>query len=129
MKDPPQGAYIEKMVFMLLLFCSMEILHAWAAIKALDWQTFAEIAGVGYYVSVVVLLFIAVFFGLRLRFIMSVKGEFYEQELGQSPTGVTRWRDALDTIVVESFFNRKLIHGRLFAPTGRTNNDSHTTTA
>jgi hypothetical protein len=129
MKDPPQGAYIEKMVFMLLLFCSLEILHAWAAIKALDWQTFAEIAGVGYYVTVAVLLLIAVFFGLRLRFIMSVKGEFYEAELEQSPTAVTRWRDALDTIVVESFFNRKLIHGRLFAPASRNQNDSHSTSA
>jgi len=129
MKDPPQGAYIEKMMFLFLLFCSMEILHAWAAIKALDWQTFAEIAGMGYYVSVAVLLLIAVFFGLRLRFIMSVKGEFYEQELEQSPTAVTRWRDALDTIVVESFFNRKFIHGRLFARTGTTKNDSHSTTA
>jgi hypothetical protein len=30
MKDPPQGAYIEKMMFLFLLFCSMEILHAWS---------------------------------------------------------------------------------------------------
>jgi hypothetical protein len=127
MKDPPQGAYIEKMMFLFLLFCSMEVLHGWSANKVLEWQSFSEILGVGQYVSVAVLLLIAVFFALRLRFIMSVKGEFYEQELEQSPTAVTRWRDALDTIVVESFFNRKVVHGRLFASSGRKPNDSHTT--
>ncbi len=57
---------------------------------------------------------VAVFFGLRLRFIMSAKGEFYELELAQRPAGVTRWRDTLDNMVVDSFFNRKSIVGRLF---------------
>ncbi len=128
MKDPPQGAYIEKMVFLFLLFCSMEILHGWSAINVLEWQSFSEIVGVGQYASVGVLLLIAVVFGLRLRFIMSVKGEFYEQELESSPTGITRWRDALDTMVVESFFNRKVVHGRLFATTGGNKNDSNPTT-
>lgn len=122
MKDPPQGAYIEKMMFMFLLFCSMEVLHHWSAVKALEWTTFAEIVGVGQYASVGVLLLIAVFFALRLRFIMSVKGEFYEQELASRPAGITRWRDALDTIVVENFFNRKIVHGRLFALIGRAQN-------
>jgi hypothetical protein len=127
MKDPPQGAYIEKMVFLLLLFCSMEILHAWAAIKVLDWHSFAEIVGVGQYASIGVLVLVALFFGLRLRFIMSVKGEFYEQELEESPTGVTRWRDGLDTMVVENFFSRKVVHGRLFAPAVRSPKDSSST--
>jgi hypothetical protein len=62
----------------------------------------------------VVLLFIAIFFSLRLKFITSVKGEFYEQELSASPAQVTRWRDALDNIVIENFFNRKTVLGRLF---------------
>jgi len=52
---------------------------------------------------------------MRLRFITSVKGEFYEQELALSPKGVTRWRDSLDNIVIEKFFNRKLLLGRMFA--------------
>jgi hypothetical protein len=123
MKDPPQGAYIDKLMFLFLLFSSMEVLHHASYIKSLEWRTFADIVGAGQYASSIVLLLIALFFALRLRFIMSVKGEFYEHELEARPAGITRWRDSLDTMVVESFFNRKIVHGRLFAPAGRSKAD------
>jgi hypothetical protein len=113
MKDPPQGAYIEKIMFMFLIFCSMEIFHAWSFVKSVEWQKFAELELLGQVLSVVVILMIAIFFALRLRFITSVKGEFYEQELETSPNRITRWRDTLDNIVVEKFFNRKLLLGRM----------------
>ncbi len=114
MKDPPQGAYIEKIMFLFLVFCSLEILHAWSAVKSLEWGTFADTMRIGQYVSIGVLLLIALFFALRLRFITSVKGEFYEQELAISPGAVTRWRDSLDNLVVEKFFDRKVLLGRMF---------------
>jgi hypothetical protein len=123
MRDPPQGAYIDKVMFLFLLFSSMEVLHNASYIKSLEWQTFAEIVGAGQYASSVVLLLITLFFALRLRFIMSVKGEFYEHELEARPAGITRWRDSLDTMVVESFFNRKIVHGRLFASAVRAKAD------
>ena len=119
MKDPPQGAYIEKIMFLFLVFCSMEILHAWSAVKALEWQTFASVMGAGQYASLGVLLLIALFFPLRLRFITSANGEFYEQELATRPTGITRWRDTLDNMVIDSFFNRRALVGRLFVPASR----------
>ena len=114
MKDPPQGAYIDKIMFMFLVFCSMETLHAWSFVKSLEWRTFYEMASVGQYLSIVVFCLIALFFCLRLRFITSAKGEFYEQELATSPSSVTRWRDWLDNLVIAHFFNRKAIAGRLF---------------
>jgi hypothetical protein len=55
---------------------------------------------------------------------MSVKGEFYEQELNKVQPALHAERRA-DTMVVESFFNRKVVHGRLFALTGRKPKDSH----
>lgn len=114
MKDPPQGAYIDKIMFLFLVFCTMEILHAWSFIKSVEWQSFYELVNIGYAVSLFLLLLIGVFFALRLRFIRSVKGEFYEQEISASPANVTRWRDALDDLLVAHFFNRKAIVGRLF---------------
>jgi hypothetical protein len=114
LKDPPQGAYIEKIMFLFLIFCTMEILHAWSFVKSVEWQAFSDILGLGQILSTVVLFFIAIFFSLRLKFITSVKGEFYEQELSASPAQVTRWRDALDNIVIDNFFNRKTLLGRLF---------------
>ena len=119
MKDPPQGAYIDKITFLLLIFCSLEILHSWSFIKAVEWQTFSYVTLIGQYVSTAVLCMIAVYFALRLRFITSVKGEFYEHELAFSPTAVSRWRDSVDNIVIEKFFNRKRVLGRLFIDSTR----------
>jgi hypothetical protein len=118
-KDPPQGAYIEKIMFLLLVFCTLEIVHAWTFINSLNWGGFTEVFIVGQYVSVFVLLLMAVFFGLRLRFITSAKGEFYEQELAISPGSITRWRDTLDNMVIQKFFNPKVIIGRLLVDPSR----------
>jgi len=115
MKDPPQGAYIEKIMFLFLLFSTLEVLHAWTQIKTIEWSAADSIWSIGQYVSTAILVLITAAFALRLRFITSVKGEFYEQELAFSPRAVTRWRDAIDNIVIEKFFNRKLVLGRLFA--------------
>jgi hypothetical protein len=116
-KDPPQGAYLDKIMFLLLVLCSTEVLHAWSFTKSAEWGTFAELFEVGQYVSLPILTVIAGFFLLRLRWICSVNGEFYEVEITERPTGVTRWRDWVDELVLSSFFNRKAILGRLFERT------------
>ncbi|MGB6649427.1 MAG: hypothetical protein WBG01_12930 [Bacteroidota bacterium] len=113
MKDPPQGAYVEKVMFAFLIFSTLEIVHAYMSIASLQWQAFNEMVTVGQYISIGVLLLIALFFMLRIRFVTSANGEFYESELASSPSGITRWRDTVDNIVIEKFFNRKLILGRL----------------
>jgi len=115
MKDPPQGAYIERIMFLFLVFASLEILHAWSSIKSLEWGSFADMLQKGQYVSVFVLLLIGLFFTLRLRFIKSVKGEFYENELASRPSGVVRWRDALDNLVIRHFLDPRLESRRVLA--------------
>jgi hypothetical protein len=121
MKDPPQGAYIEKIMFLMLVYCSLEILHMWSTIHSLEWGSAMAIWSIGAYVSDFVLLLLTGVFLMRLRFITSVRGEFYEQELAANPSGVTRWRDGLDNVVIDGFFNRKMILGRLFVNARRTN--------
>ena len=113
-KDPPQGAYIDKIMFMFLLFCSMEILHNWGFIKSLEWTSYSEMVTVGQYITVFIELLMVLFFALRLRFITSVQGEFYETELATNPQHVTRWRDWVDEIILAQFFNFKIFKGRLF---------------
>jgi len=113
-KDPPQGAYIDKIVFLFLLFCSMEILHYWGFIKSLEWSAYNQMMTVGQYITVFIELLMVLFFGLRLRFIGSVQGEFYETELATNPKQVTRWRDWVDDMILSQFFNFKLFNGRLF---------------
>jgi hypothetical protein len=114
-KDPPQGAYVDKIMFLLLLFCSMEIFHAWSFIHAVEWEEYLQIFVIGQYISIFILLLIAGFFGLRLRFVTSVAGEFYENELVHSAQHITRWRDWLDNIVLHYFFNPKAIRGVFFS--------------
>lgn len=113
-KDPPQGAYIDKIMFIFLLFCSMEILHNWAFIKSLEWRTWNDLGNIGQYVTVCIEALMVLFFALRLRFITSVQGEFYETELATNPHRITRWRDWLDNLVLSQFFNFKIFNGRMF---------------
>jgi hypothetical protein len=111
-KDPPQGAYIEKMMFFFLLFCTLEVFHAWSFIKTIEWQEFSQFVIIGQYLSAGVLACVAVLFGLRLRFITSAYGEFYEHEIAERPNTITRWRDAVDNLVLAHFFNRNQFVGR-----------------
>jgi hypothetical protein len=60
---------------------------------------------------------------LRLRFITSANGEFYENEVIDSPRSITRWRDIVDDLVVDKFFNRKLVLGRLMVDPGAKRNE------
>jgi len=113
-KDPPQGAYIDKIMFMFLLLCSMEIVHNWGFIKSLEWNAYTQMISVGQYITIFIELLLALFFGLRLRFITSVQGEFYESELAAHPQQVTRWRDWVDNVILSQFFNFKIFNGRLF---------------
>jgi hypothetical protein len=114
-KDPPQGAYVDKIMFLLILYCSMEIFHAWSYIHAVEWEEFIQLFVIGQYVTIFILLLIAMFFALRLRFVTSVAGEFYENELVHSAQHITRWRDWLDNIVLHYFFNPKTVKGVLFS--------------
>jgi hypothetical protein len=114
--DPPQGAYIEKIIFLFLPYCSLEILHHYAYIKSVEYSTFEDVQQIGIYLTLVNMALLLVFFSLRLRFITSVKGEFYERELVSDAEHISRWRDAFDNLVVRHFLNPKEVHGRLFAP-------------
>ena len=114
--DPPQGAYIEKIIFLFLPFCSLEILHHFSYIKSVEWGTLVDLHRIGQYLTFVNLLILLVFFGLRLRFITSIKGEFYERELVSDPEHISRWRDAFDSLVVRHFLDPKALHGRLLTP-------------
>jgi hypothetical protein len=114
-KDPPQGAYIDKIMFLFLLFCGMEVLHTLGYIYAVQWERFTEFFSAGQYITIGILLFMILFFSLRLRFITSVKGEFYESELVHNAQHITRWRDWVDNLVVHYFLNPKALRGRLLA--------------
>ncbi len=114
--DPPQGAYIEKIVFLFLPYFSLDILHFFAYVTSNSYASYLELNSTAQYLVVFNLLLLLAFFSLRLSFITSIKGEFYERELVLDSEHISRWRDGIDSLVVRHFLNPKTIHGRLFAP-------------
>jgi hypothetical protein len=116
-KDPPQGAYIDKIMFLFLLLVSTDILHQWGYINSVELSSWTELFSIGQYITFVIQIIIVLFFGLRLRFITSPQGEFYEAEIASNPYQVSRWRDWVDNIVLAHFFNFKVFNGRLFQST------------
>jgi hypothetical protein len=115
-KDPPLGAYTEKIMFLLLPLCTLDILHNFAYVRLQDYQTYIELFRIAHYLVIVNAVLLVVFFSLRLSFITSIKGEFYERELVLDSEHISRWRDGIDSLVVRHFLNPKTVHGRLFAP-------------
>lgn len=115
-KDPPQGAYIEKIVFLFLPYCSLEILHNYGYVRSIEFEGYLQLHDVGLYLTLANLIFLLIFFSLRLSFILSIKGEFYEQELVSDSEHISRWRDSIDNLIIRHFLNPQTLHGRLFAP-------------
>jgi hypothetical protein len=114
--DPPQGAYIEKIIFLFLPYCSLEILHFFGYIMSVEHATYLDYYQVGQYLSLFNIVLLLLFFSLRLSFITSIKGEFYEQELVSDSEHISRWRDGIDNLIVRHFLNPETFHGRLFTP-------------
>jgi len=113
-KDPPQGAYVDKIMFLILLLQSMDIIHNWGFIKSVEWGSLTELFTIGQYITFIAELMMVLFFLLRLRFITSVQGEYYETELATNPHQISRWRDWVDNFVLAQFFNYRIFNGRLF---------------
>ncbi|MBI5214288.1 MAG: hypothetical protein HY960_00885 [Ignavibacteriae bacterium] len=113
-KEPPQGAYMDKIVFALLLFTSTDILHYWGYMKSVEWNSLTEFFTVGQYISNIILLLLVILFALRLKFVVSPQGAFYESELSSNPSGISRWRDSVDDFIMKKFFVNKPVQGRLF---------------
>lgn len=113
-KDPPQGAYIDKMMYVFLVIFSLDIFHQWAVIKSVEFAGYMELFGIGQYFSAGFLGVLVIFFYARLKFIKSVVGEFYEVEIQENPEKITRWMDGIDKYILKNFTSSKDLKGRLF---------------
>lgn len=113
-KDPPQGAYIDKMMYVFLVISSLDIFHQWAVIKSVEFAGYMELFSIGQYFSAGFYTLLVVFFYARLKFIKSVVGEFYETEIQTNPEKITRWIDGIDKYILKNFTSSKDLKGRLF---------------
>ncbi len=104
-KDPPEGAYVEKIVWCLLVFCAFEALHMYAFTCTIQWETLLVEIQVGQYVSFLIMIILLLLFAIRLRFVHSIEGYYYERRLVSDASRITRWRDAFDNWVLRQFMN------------------------
>ena len=103
--DPPKSAYMEKVLWCLLLFCGFEALHHYAFVQVNHFEEFRALELLGMYPSIGVMLALLLLLILRLRFIQSIEGRFYESRLIADASHITRWRDAFDNWILRQFMN------------------------
>jgi hypothetical protein len=110
--DPPKRAYLEKIVLLFLLYCAFEALHFYAFARSVMWVNLTHMATLGQYLSVGVTLVLLWLFSLRLKFVLSPEGKFYERYLATNSKQITRWRDAVDNWIVRKFLNPDILERR-----------------
>ena len=105
LKDPPKGAYLEKVILLMLPYCTFETVHAYVFSNMHSTQAFLRAFALGQMFSVATMLMLILVFCLRLRFLSSIEGRYYESHLVTDPAHITRWRDAFDNWVLRQFMN------------------------
>ncbi len=113
-KDPPQGAYIDKIMYIFLLIAGLDIFHQFAVIKSVEFGSYWKLFSIGQYFTTGAFFALVIFFYARLRFIKSVTGEFYETEIQMNPEKITRWIDSIDKFILNHFTSSKDFKTRLF---------------
>jgi hypothetical protein len=112
-RDRPQGAYFEKIMLLLLVVCSLEVLHSWAYTESTDTRLYSSIHLVGQYLTVAALLALVYVCSIRLRFLLSGVGQYYERQIFLRPEGISRWRDEIDRLVLKSLLRKAPFVDRL----------------
>ena len=112
-RDYPHAAYVEKILQTFLVLCSFEFLHYWAYAQSSSYEIFRAVLEFGQYVTILIFLVMVYVFSMRLRFVLSALGKYYETVLATQPSLVTRYRDEIDNVVLRYFFRSKKYFGRL----------------
>ena len=112
LKDPPREAYLEKIVWCLLFYCSFEGLHLFAYSTIAHWDTLQAVVRYGRAFSIGAMLVLLFLLAVRLKFIRTVEGGYYERRLIDGADSITRWRDAFDNWVLRQFMDPKELDRR-----------------
>ena len=97
------SSYIDKILIILFLNSALEILHLYGYINSISSGTYQGIFLIGQYFTVISWLLMVYPFNLKLRFVYSPLGQYYEEKIETNPEHVTRWRDEIDNAVLKAF--------------------------
>jgi len=111
--DKPHPAYLEKIAILFIFWCAFDAFHYWAFLHTDSLALYITLFNISQYVNIFLVLLMVYVFSVRLRFVLSPGGQYYEEELLLHPEGISRWRDEIDTLILNSFFTSKKLFGRL----------------
>ena len=112
--DQPKRAYLEKLFIAFTPVCVLECIHAYSFLTTTDFHLFLQISDVGTILTRLSYGVVLTFIILRLNFILSPTGNFYENKLSTDPLQVSRWRDFFDEFIIRRFLNPGKFKRRLF---------------
>ena len=101
--DPPIPAYHDKVMLLMLLYSICEAFHSYFNLDIATKDTLFAINELGQLVSAAIMFFVVWIFYLRLQFLASVEGRYYESAIRRDQLGITRWRDMIDDWVIRKF--------------------------
>lgn len=83
--DWPKSAYVEKVLMAFIPICALECFHAYTFFSITNFQIFQQILVVGTILTRISYAFVLFLLVLRLNFISSPAGNFYENKLNTDP--------------------------------------------
>lgn len=101
------SAYLDKIMAGFFLYWSLDTFHLYGDVHSFSLEGFHALFAVGQYFTIVFLLMMAYAFSLRLRFVLSELGQYYETVLQVSPEKLTQWKDEIDNFILKTFFPKK----------------------
>jgi hypothetical protein len=123
--DKYVSAYVEKIVWCLLVYCMCESLHMYLYTRVSDDSVEKYVALFGQVLSGLVMLAISLLCLLRMHFIQSVEGKYYERKLLADAAGITRWRDSFDNWILHQFMDREELDRRFLTHRGEEKDDEN----
>lgn len=107
----PVSAYLDKIMLIMLILSVLEIVHYTGFIYATSFEAYRSLFTIGQYFTLLVMLVMVYAVELKLRFVLSVTGRYYEDVLARSPGRITRWIDEIDALIARKFFNTDVRSG------------------
>jgi len=115
----PSGVYFERISVILLSFCIFEVFHFYTYARLTNYSDYLNYFNIGALLSLLTGATLILVFLLRLRFLLSHEGRYYESRLAHGSVQVARWRDSFDNYVIKKFFKENPFKARFLTKTRR----------
>lgn len=111
----PQGVYFERISVVVLSFSVFEVFHFFTYANLTSYSDYLNYFNIGAFLSLFTVLILAFILLMRLRFLLSHAGQYYESRLERGGIQIALWRDSFDDYVLRRFFHGNPFKSRFLA--------------